>query len=108
MDALYNAIKSKSLTRKLKIKIYKTIARPLITYGCETWSKANETLRCFEGKIYGPLQDSTSNQFRIRINAEIQELYKINDIVQGNKSQRLRLPGHVVRPELRWRDNIKA
>ncbi|CAG9839827.1 unnamed protein product [Diabrotica balteata] len=67
--ALDKLIKSKNLTRTSKIKIYKSIVRPVITYGCETWTmtKANEEkLRRFERKIFGPHHDITTNQYKIR------------------------------------------
>ncbi|CAG9833379.1 unnamed protein product [Diabrotica balteata] len=54
MYNLHNTIKSKSLTRTSKIKIYKTVIRPVLMYGCETWTLTKETerkLRCFERKI---------------------------------------------------------
>ncbi|CAG9830357.1 unnamed protein product [Diabrotica balteata] len=53
MYSLHNTIKSKSLTRTSKIRVYKTVIRPVLMYGCETWTltKAMESkLRCFEKK----------------------------------------------------------
>lgn len=136
--ALNKLIKSKNLTRSSKIKIYKSIVRPVITYGCETWTmtKANEEkLRRFERKIlrkiFGPHHDITTNQYKIRTNIELKALYNNADIVQEIKSQRLRWAGHVHRlhnerlvklvweeiptgkrplgrPRMRWKDNIQA
>ncbi|CAG9833989.1 unnamed protein product [Diabrotica balteata] len=42
--ALQNLIKSKQLTRRTMIQIYKTIIRPVVMYGSQTWTitKANE------------------------------------------------------------------
>ncbi|CAG9829272.1 unnamed protein product [Diabrotica balteata] len=114
MYSLHHTIKSKSLTRTSKIRIYKTVIRLVLMYRCETWTLTKETqrkLRCFERKIlrriFGPY----------------------HDIVQEIKSQRLRWAGHVHklpnnrlakliwkeasterrplgRPRMRWRDNI--
>lgn len=47
-------LKSKLLTRSVKVKIYKTLIRPVLTYGCEAWTlKAEECCRLaiFERKI---------------------------------------------------------
>lgn len=136
--SLHNIIKSKFLTRTTKIKIYKSVIRPILTYGSETWTmtKAMEAkLRCFERKIlrkiFGPYHDPNTNQYRMRTNCEVKQIYNDNDIVQEIKSQRLRWAGHVHRlpndrltkliweeaptgkrplgrPRMRWRDNIRS
>jgi hypothetical protein len=68
-------IKSKFLKRNAKMKIYKTIIRPVVTYSSETWTlteKDENNLRTFERqilrKIFGPV--STDNIWRIRNNME--------------------------------------
>ena len=55
-------IKSKFPKRNTKMKIYKTIMRPVVTYSSETWTltaKDENNLRIFERqilrKIYGPV-----------------------------------------------------
>ena len=35
---LQNLLSSSLLSKKLKIKIYRTIILPVVLYGCETWS----------------------------------------------------------------------
>jgi hypothetical protein len=35
---LQNVLKSKTLSWKAKLNVYKTIIRPLVTYGSETWT----------------------------------------------------------------------
>ena len=59
-------IKSKLLKRNTKIKIYKTIIRPVITYSSVTWTitaKDEKNLRIFERqilrKIFGPVNIDT-------------------------------------------------
>lgn len=102
--SLKDLFKSKTLTRYSKLKVYTTVIRPILTYGCETWTitKDNEEkFRRFERKIlrkiFGGYCDPTTSQYRIRTNAEIKELYGNSDIVQYVKSQRLRWAGHVQR-----------
>jgi hypothetical protein len=96
------------LSKKLKIKIYKTIILPVVLYGCETWSL---TLR----------EES---------NEELHSLYRSPNIVRVTKYRRFRWAGHVARmeegkrafkiltgkptgkrplgrPRLRWKDNIR-
>ena len=56
-------MKSRALNRSLKLKIYKTSIRPVVTYGCEAWTLTSwyGQLRIFEQKIlrriFGPVQD---------------------------------------------------
>jgi hypothetical protein len=94
--------KSKLLTRNTKVKIYRTLVRPVVTYGSETWTlKTGEknALRCFERKIlrrtFGPVQDTTG--WRIRYKQELDRLIEGQDIVRFIKVQRLRWLGHVER-----------
>jgi hypothetical protein len=46
-------IKSKLLRKNVKIKIYKTMIRPVVTYSSETWTltaKDKKNLRILKGK----------------------------------------------------------
>ena len=49
-------MKSRALNtrRNLKLKIYKSLIRPVVTYGCEAWTlmtRDEQHLRIFERKI---------------------------------------------------------
>jgi glycerol-3-phosphate O-acyltransferase len=54
-NAYYHSVQSllssRLLSRKVKVKIYKTIILPVVLYGCETWSltlREEHRLRVFE------------------------------------------------------------
>ena len=57
-------MKSRALNRSPKLKIYKTLIRFAVTYGCDAWtltSRNEQQLRIFERKIlrkiFDPVQD---------------------------------------------------
>jgi hypothetical protein len=88
-------ITSKFLKRNTKMKIYKTIIRPVVMYSSETWTltaKDENNLRIFERqilrKIFGPVK--IDNIWRIRNNVEIDELIEGADIVRFIKAQRIK------------------
>jgi hypothetical protein len=66
-NACYHSVQSllpsRLLSRKLKVKMYKTIILPLVLYDCETWSltlRKNHRTRVFdkrELRIFGPKRD---------------------------------------------------
>jgi hypothetical protein len=121
------------LSIKNKIKLYKTLIRPVLAYGSETWvlSKSDETrLGAFVERnvlraIFGPTNDN--GKWRIKYNYE---LYKDSDIITCIKFNCLRWAGHVIRlqeqnparrvfaavvvegrrqkgrPKLRWEDGV--
>jgi hypothetical protein len=97
-------LKSKIVSRAAKLQVYKTLIRPVVTYGAETWTLTvteENILRIFERKIirkiYGPVMEN--NLWRIRYNEEISKLLKGEDTVRFTKSQRIRWLGHVERKE---------
>lgn len=132
---LARIFRAKEVKRSTKAKIYQTLLRPAVLYGCETWTMSKEDqqrLLTFERKvlrrIYGPLQNSDGS-WRIRYNYEIQALYNQPNIVAVAKSTRIRWAGHVARmnadntsrrlleakiytdrrrgrPKIRWIDNV--
>jgi len=134
--ANHHMLKSKIIKRSAKIQIYKTLIRPVVTYGSETWTltKSDENLlRIFEKKIlqkiYGPIHEG--DIWRIRNNEELNRFINGEDIVKFIKSQRIRWLGHLKRmeegampvkmlegrpfigrrkgsPRLRWMDDVVA
>jgi len=130
-------LSSSLLSKKLKIKIYRTIILPVVLYGCETWLltlRKERTLRVFENRvlrrIFGPKRDEVTGEWRKLHNEELSDLYCSLNIVRMIKSRRMRWAGHVARmgqgrgmyrvlvgkpegktrlgrPRSRWEDNIK-
>ena len=75
-------LSNKLLNYNSKIQIYKTIIRPTVTYGCETWeltASDENQLYIFERKIlrkiYGPTQNPDGT-WRIKINDELRHRMK--------------------------------
>ncbi|KAJ4438666.1 hypothetical protein ANN_14613 [Periplaneta americana] len=89
-----------------KIKVYKTLVRPVVTFGSETWTftkKEENSLRSFERKIQRRIFVLVSDHqgWRIRSNNELLNLIEGQD-VKFIKAQRLRWLGHVNKmPETR-------
>jgi Mn-dependent DtxR family transcriptional regulator len=84
----------------MKIRTYKTIIRPIILYGSETWTisgKMASILMTRERKILRKIYGLKSEQgvWRIRSNLEIQNVYKSPDIVTEIQVRRLERLGHV-------------
>ncbi|KAJ4439144.1 hypothetical protein ANN_15101 [Periplaneta americana] len=115
-------LSSSLLSKKLKVRIYKTVILPVVLYGCETWTltlREEQRLKVFENKVLRKIfvakRDEVTGEWRKLHNAELHVL-------------RLRWAGHVARmgesrnaykvgrPEgkrplgrskRRWEDNIK-
>jgi len=72
---------SRLLSKKLKIKIYRTIILPVVLYGCETWSltlREERKLRVFENmvlrRIFGTRRDEVTEEWRRLHNEELNDL----------------------------------
>lgn len=96
-------LKSKSISRRTKIKIYKTLIRPVITYAMETTvinKKEEEDLKITERKIIrmitGP-NVTGEGERRLKTNKEIEEILGGENIVRYIKTQRLNWAGHIMR-----------
>lgn len=102
---LSKQMRSRNISRATKITLYKSLILPVLTYGAEAWvmSTADEKmLGVFERKIlrkiFGPVREG--GEFRRRLNDELYQIYKQNDIVRQLKIQRLRWAGHVQRMDI--------
>ena len=86
--------------KKSKLKLYCSIIRPTVTYGCETWvlkGTIKNKLMVFERKvlrrIFGPTKERDGT-WRIKTN---DELIRHKNIINHIKAQRLSWFGHLHR-----------
>jgi hypothetical protein len=131
-----NLSENKLVSRKSKLKLYWSIIRPTVIYGCETcvlMESIMQRLLVFERKIlrkiFGPTKEKNSN-WRIKTNKELNEMIKHRNIINCVKAQRLSWFGHinrmpetsivkkiykwkpftrrpVGRPKYRWEDDVR-
>ena len=94
--------KSRLDTKISKLKLYRTVIRPIVTYASETWVlKENiiQKLLVFERKIlrgiFGPTKENQT--WRIKNNEELDKLIKQENVVNCIKAQRLSWFGHIQR-----------
>ncbi|KAI5639582.1 reverse transcriptase (RNA-dependent DNA polymerase) domain-containing protein [Phthorimaea operculella] len=103
--ALHKVLTSKLISRRTKVRIYKTVIRPILMYGCETWTltlKEEENLLVAERKILRKILGPVKNEdgiWRIRKNKEIEDIVREPNIIGESKAARLRWLGHVERME---------
>ena len=95
--------KSRLFSKKLKMKLYWSVIRPIVTYGCETWVLKGTTknnLMVFEKKVLrkicGPTKERDGT-WRIKTNDELDKLMRHKNIKNYIKSQRLSWFGHLHR-----------
>jgi len=92
-----NLLSSSLLSKNLKTRIYRTIIRPVVLYGCEAWSltlREEHRLRVFENRvlrrIFGPRRDEVTAEWKKLHNEELTDLYFSPIIVRVIKSRRMR------------------
>ena len=92
--SVQNLLSSSLLSKKLKIKIYRTIILPVVLYGCETWSltlREECRLRAFENRVlrrvFGPKREELTGEWRKLHNEELSVLYSLPNIVRVVKSR---------------------
>jgi hypothetical protein len=95
--------RSRLLSRAAKILLYKTLIRPAVSYGAESWTKTKkiQALLIFERKIfrriYGPKYEN--EEWKSRTNRELEEMSKGEIIVKWIKGRRISWLGHLERME---------
>jgi len=99
--------KSNLVSMKSKLKLYWSVIRPIVVYGCKSWvlkESIIQRLSVFERKIlrkiFGPTKEENRN-WRIKTNKESDELIKHRNIINYVKALRLSWFGHTNRmPEI--------
>jgi hypothetical protein len=84
--------------------IYKTLIRPVVTYGAETWTmtkKEEQAVLIFERKIFRRIYGAKyeGGQWKSRTNRELEELSKRKNIVKWIMGQRISWLGQLERTE---------
>jgi hypothetical protein len=102
LNGLRNFLRSKLVKRKTKIVLYKTIIRPVLTYGSETWAmtKLHENrLAIFERKVLRKIMGAVNinGTWRHRYNSELYKMYSEADIINYIKVNRMKFAGHLCR-----------
>jgi hypothetical protein len=85
-----------------KLKLYRSVIRPVVTYACETWTLKETTtnrLMVFERKVlrktFGPTNEN--GIWRIKTNQELDKIIKRKNIINFIRAQRLGWLGHIER-----------
>ena len=72
--SMLELFKKRSISAKTRLKIYNTIIRPILLYGCEAWAltkSLERKLEVFENKILrkitGPVFDDDAGIWRIKV-----------------------------------------
>ncbi|KRF97428.1 uncharacterized protein Dwil_GK26988, partial [Drosophila willistoni] len=99
---LQKKLRSKKIHARTKCTMYKTLIRPVVLYGHETWTMLEEDLQAlgvFERRvlrtIFGGVQEN--GVWRRRMNHELAQLYGEPSIQKVAKAGRIRWAGHVAR-----------
>jgi hypothetical protein len=87
-------LSSTLLSKNTKIKIYRTIVLPVVSYGCKTWSltlREEHWLRLFENRvlrrIFGPKRDGVTGEWRRLHNEELNDQCSSPNIIRVIKSR---------------------
>jgi hypothetical protein len=101
--SVQNILSSRLISKKLKIKIYKTVSFSEVLYGCETWSltlREEHRLRVSENRVLRRIfghKRGVDGSWRKLHNDELLSLYSSSNIAREIKSKRMRWAGHVAR-----------
>ena len=82
-------------SKKSKLKLYWSIIRPTVTYGCEVWvlkETIKNKLLVFERKVLRKIFGLTKERdgtWRIKTNYEFDEFIRHKNIINHIKAQRL-------------------
>jgi hypothetical protein len=96
-------LRSRFVSNKSKLKLYWSIIRPTVTYGCETWvlkETIKNKLMVFERKVLRRIFSPTKERdgtWRIKTNDELDKLIRHKNIINHIKAQRLSWVDHLNR-----------
>jgi hypothetical protein len=71
---LHITFRSKQIHRNNKIRLYKTLKKPVLCYGSVNWTVTQMTHSEILRRIYGPIQDK--GRLHLRWNSETHNIYK--------------------------------
>ena len=104
--ALASVMKSRTISRRTKIRTYNIVIKPTVLYGCETWTltkQREKRLEIFENnilrRILGPVYDEEEGRWRRRHNREIRDQTGQPYIQDEVRGRRARWAGHCIRME---------
>jgi hypothetical protein len=105
MSSPYSSVSEKLGFRELNVRLsHNLLIRLIVAYGAETWTmtkKEEQALLIFERKIfrriYGPKYEN--GEWKNRMNQELEEMSKGENIVKWIKGQRISWLGHLERME---------
>ena len=104
--ALNGLLKNIILSWKLKLKIYNALIRPVVLYGCVTWTMTQsdqKNLMSFENnilkRINGMIRDSVISEWRHRRAREVRKSTRQPYITSYIRKRRLAWVGHVKRAD---------
>ena len=98
LNCLYPLMKEKSIPKSVKICIYSTILRPVLLYGCETWTltkRLKSKIQATEMRVLRLIHGVTRRE-RLR-NDVIRDALNVKSILLIIEKSQLRWFGHVIR-----------
>jgi len=87
-----NYFKSKLLSRKSKVTLYKVLVRPTALYASSTWATTKSDEKTLE--VFDPKKNN-EGEYEIRSNKNVKELYNEPNVTGILKSARIGWAGHV-------------
>ena len=84
-------LRSKAISRTTKIRMYKTIIRPVLLYGSEAWCLTANDEKNLLRKKFGPI--CVAGYWRSRTNEEVRQLYGGLGIVTEIKKKKMEMTG---------------
>ncbi|KAJ3644193.1 hypothetical protein Zmor_026863 [Zophobas morio] len=102
LHSLNSILASTNISKATKVRIYKTVIRPTVTYGSEIWVtgvEEEQTIGVWERKVLRKICGGRKVEgiWQRRTNAELYNLYNEPDVVRIVRGQRTRWLGHVAR-----------